>query len=84
MPAGYGNVDDVLGVIQTNIDNGIDHARSQLRGTGTTHCLECGEEIPAARKKALPSSTHCVDCADGATAYSTPFNRRAHHDALLR
>ncbi len=86
MPAGYGDDDDVLKVIETSLENGIDFARSQLRGQGTEYCLDCGEKIPDARRKALPSVTYCIQCQsdrDG-QAYKTPYNRRAHHDALLR
>lgn len=25
-------------------------------------CLECGDEIPAARQKAAPGCTRCIDC----------------------
>lgn len=30
--------------------------------TGTVDCIECGEEIPAIRRKALPHTTLCFDC----------------------
>ncbi|MDD1792521.1 TraR/DksA C4-type zinc finger protein [Enterovibrio sp. ZSDZ42] len=29
---------------------------------GETHCVECGEEIPAARRKHLPHCCTCVAC----------------------
>ena len=28
----------------------------------TPDCLECGEEIPAARREALPGCAHCIEC----------------------
>lgn len=28
------------------------------------YCIECGEEIPAARLELLPFTTHCVNCAE--------------------
>lgn len=27
-----------------------------------THCEECGEELPEARRKAYPGCTMCVEC----------------------
>ena len=27
-----------------------------------THCVECDEELPEARRKAYPGCTMCVDC----------------------
>ena len=32
-------------------------------GIGSAVCLDCGELIPAARKKAVPNTTLCIDCA---------------------
>ena len=29
---------------------------------GTAECIECGEEIPASRRAALPYTARCVDC----------------------
>ena len=29
---------------------------------GTMHCFTCGEDIPAERRQALPSATHCFEC----------------------
>lgn len=29
---------------------------------GETHCVECGKEIPAARRNSLPHCCTCVDC----------------------
>ncbi|CAH8242142.1 TraR/DksA family transcriptional regulator [Vibrio aestuarianus] len=31
---------------------------------GETHCVECGEEIPAARRKYLPHCCTCVACQE--------------------
>ncbi len=32
--------------------------------TGTMHCTDCGVEIPAARRHAMPTATHCFDCQE--------------------
>jgi len=31
---------------------------------GSFYCDECGEPIPAARKKAVPDCRYCVECLD--------------------
>ncbi len=33
-----------------------------LHGHGLMSCEACGEEIPAARRQALPSARRCVRC----------------------
>ena len=30
------------------------------------HCEGCGEEVPFARMKAVPTATHCVECMERA------------------
>jgi len=37
--------------------------RMAAGGDSLTHCIECGGEIPEARRTILPGVTHCVDCA---------------------
>lgn len=39
-------------------------ALARQRGAVAMDCAECGEAIPAARLKALPATTLCVDCAE--------------------
>lgn len=44
-----------------------DRLRAQARAAalgdpGAGICADCGEEIPAARRRALPSATRCVEC----------------------
>jgi len=34
-----------------------------MGGESLTHCQDCGDEIPEARRKFLPGVTRCVDCA---------------------
>lgn len=35
---------------------------SNSTAPGHKYCARCGDEIPAARREALPSATRCVDC----------------------
>lgn len=45
-------------------DASVARVRASLSvvGSGATHCA-CGEDIPPARRKALPHTRQCVDCA---------------------
>ncbi|MBA3008495.1 MAG: TraR/DksA family transcriptional regulator [Desulfocapsa sp.] len=40
------------------------HKERMPKGDSRTHCLECGGEIPAARRTYLPGVQHCVGCAE--------------------
>lgn len=37
-------------------------AASRMLGASLTHCDDCGEPIPEARRKAAPGCTRCIDC----------------------
>lgn len=80
------------GAIQEQIDASVDdevrRARSRLRaGKGATHCAHCGEEIPAARREALPGALLCVACQeaeDGEHGTRPSFNRRGNKGSQMR
>jgi len=38
--------------------------RAALDAPGNTHCADCQEEIPAERRRALPSAHRCVGCQE--------------------
>lgn len=40
----------------------IAEASRALRGPGTTHCEDCGNDIARERRIALPSATRCIIC----------------------
>jgi phage/conjugal plasmid C-4 type zinc finger TraR family protein len=55
------------GAVQDQIDDTIKDAVDAVRvrliaGAGATHCDDCGEPIPEARRAALPSVRRCVAC----------------------
>lgn len=61
--SGYGGADDESVNVIANVDNLIDVARMMIpKGKGTLVCLDCGEDIPAARKQAQPGCSFCVQC----------------------
>ncbi len=43
-------------------------ARPALRGASLTHCAECEEPIPEARRAAIPGVKLCIDCQAGRDA----------------
>ena len=79
------------GAVQDQIDDTVTdevkRARARLpSGEGEMHCVECGEEIPAARRRALPGARTCVACQsarDGRPA-TIGFNRRGSKDSRLK
>lgn len=82
--AGDGAVQDQ---IDATVSDGIKRARSRLRrGPGLTHCEECDEEIPAARREAVAGVRMCVPCqeANDAGHASGSYNRRGSKDSQLR
>ncbi len=69
------------GSIQDNIDAHIEgavrKARSEMgKGESLTHCAECGEPIPEARRKAVPGVRKCVKCQEAADESSRGTGRR--------
>lgn len=66
--SGYGGPDDESERAMQRIADLIKLSQSQLpKGPGSPTCVECGEPIPEARRKALPGVRFCVDCADNHT-----------------
>ncbi len=79
------------GAVQDQIDDTITdevmRARARLpSGEGLVHCAVCGDDIPDARRRALPGVRTCVACQsarDGRSA-SIGFNRRGSKDSQLK
>ncbi len=79
------------GAVQDQIDDtvldGVMRARAHMpTGEGETHCLECGDGIPEARRRALPGARTCVTCqsARDRRPAGGGFNRRGNKDSQLR
>lgn len=79
------------GAVQEQIDDTVSDAVKEARlrllsGTGADFCDDCGERIPAARRKALPASRTCVGCQTirDAGRRASGFNRRGSKDSQLR
>ena len=80
------------GAVQQQIDDSvaeaIERARAQLpSGPALTHCEECGEPIPEARRQAVPGVHLCIACqseADRHVHAASGYNRRGSKDSQLR
>ena len=79
------------GAVQDQIEDTVKDAVSAARasmpnGTSALFCEECGERIPAARRKALPGVRTCVPCQSGRDArrVQSGINRRGSKDSQLR
>lgn len=62
-------------------------ARQGPSGESLTHCAECEEPIPEARRAAIPVVKLCVDCASGRDRRPAPrggINRRGSKDSQLK
>lgn len=74
--------------IDASVNDAIKLARSRLSdGESSTHCEECDEVIPEARRKAIPGVRLCVGCQselEKQQTISTGFNRRGSKDSQLR
>ncbi|CDG40650.1 MULTISPECIES: DksA/TraR family C4-type zinc finger protein [Asaia] len=79
------------GAVQDQIDDTIADAVSRARaamphGESCAECVNCGEDIPTARQKALPGVRLCIDCQSerDRRPVFTGINRRGSKDSQLR
>lgn len=79
------------GAVQDQIDDTITDEVMRVRarltsGEGRTHCVECGEAIPQARRRALPGVATCITCqsAHDRRPANIGFNRRGSKDSQLK
>jgi phage/conjugal plasmid C-4 type zinc finger TraR family protein len=83
--AGDGAVQDQ---IDATVKDGIQRVQSRLpQGPALTHCEECAQEIPEARRLAAPGVRLCVACQsarDHDAERFSGYNRRGSKDSQLR
>jgi phage/conjugal plasmid C-4 type zinc finger TraR family protein len=80
------------GAVQDQIDDTVAdavaaaRARMAAAGEGSEYCIECGELIPEARRRALPGARTCVQCQAerDARPVAGGINRRGSKDSQLR
>jgi len=79
------------GAVQDQIDDtvmdGVKRARANMpAGVAEKNCLECGDEIPEARRRALPGVRTCIACQSerDRRPVNIGFNRRGSKDSQLK
>ena len=87
MATGWAHEGAALDQIEDTVTDGVLTARARMPvGEGTTHCIECGDEIPEGRRRALPSARTCITCQSGRDGriVIAGINRRGSKDSQLR
>jgi phage/conjugal plasmid C-4 type zinc finger TraR family protein len=87
MAGGWTRDGAILDQIEDTVTDGVLTARARMpAGEGTTHCVECGDEIPEGRRRAQPGATTCVRCQSGRDdrVVIAGINRRGSKDSQLR
>ena len=88
MAVGWARDGAVQEQIDASVNDSVKLARSRLpSGESLTHCQECEEPIPEARRKAIPGVRLCIDCQQDIEKEQTAFsgyNRRGSKDSQLR
>ena len=81
------------GAVNDQIDASIEDELVRMRarripeGESLTHCAECDEPIPEARRIALPGVKLCIDCQserDARPVLRGGINRRGSKDSQLK
>ena len=88
MATGWARDGAVQDQIDASVEEAVERARKQLpKGDSLTHCEECGETIPEARRQAVPGVRLCVPCQeslDQIQSEQAAINRRGSKDSQLR
>lgn len=87
MAGGWTRDGAVLDQIDDTITDGVLTARARLpTGEGLAQCVECGDDIPPARRAVLPGARTCVRCQTGrdSRVVLVGINRRGSKDSQLR
>jgi phage/conjugal plasmid C-4 type zinc finger TraR family protein len=88
MATGWAREGAVQEQIDDTVKDGVARAKSKIpQGPSATHCQDCGEPIPEARREALAGVRLCVACQQKVDADAKAFsgyNRRGSKDSQLR
>lgn len=88
MAGGWSRDGAVQDQIDASVEDSVERARSRMpEGESLTHCEECGETIPEARRQAVPGVRLCIECqneADKENSAAAGVNRRGSKDSQLR
>ena len=65
MATGWARDGAVQDQIDASVEDAVEQARSRLpKGESLSHCEECGEAIPEARRAAVPGVRRCIACQE--------------------
>ena len=89
MAGGWARDGAVSEQIEASISDELARMKAAKRpvGDSLTHCADCEEPIPEARRVALPGVKLCIDCQqerDGTFKPRAGINRRGSKDSQLR
>lgn len=89
MAGGWARDGAVSEQIEASLQDELARLKSARRpaGDSLTHCAECEEEIPQARRAAIPGVKLCIDCQRDRDARYQPragINRRGSKDSQLK
>lgn len=88
MAGGWSKDGAVQDQIDDSVNEAVQRARSNLpKGESAKECDECGDDIPQARREALPGVRFCVKCQselDESQKHADTINRRGSKDSQLR
>ncbi len=88
MATGWAGDNAVQDQIDATIKDAIARVRSQMpHGPGLMRCESCDQQIPEARRKAVPGVRLCVHCQeieDLEQGNVSGYNRRGSKDSQLR
>ena len=89
MAGGWARDGAVSEQIEASIADELARLKSAKRpvGESLTHCADCEEAIPEARREAIPGVKLCIECQqerDGAQSARGGINRRGSKDSQLK
>lgn len=89
MAGGWARDGAVSEQIEASIEDELKRMQAQKRplGDSLTHCADCEEPIPEARRQAIPGVKLCIDCMqdrDSARQTRGGINRRGSKDSQLK
>ena len=87
MAGGWARDGAVQDQIDASVADAVKTARAKLpSGDSIEFCEECGDDIPIARRQAMPGVRFCVACQSilEKEAVSSAMNRRGSKDSQLK
>ena len=88
MAVGWSRDGGVQDQIDATVESAVQLAKSRLpSGESLTHCEECEEEIPEARRTALPGVRYCVKCQselEKRQKAGEQYNRKGSKDSQIK